>query len=106
MFLRESLAKLSKIRSGDRAMIDRRLERSTANETKVSIAKLKKNPLAAIRAGGGGPVGVWSREEPLFYCVPADVYEVMIKCLEDLELIHLVESRQDEQSISVSLDDL
>lgn len=77
-----------------------------ANVNKVSIAKLKKDPLAAIRAGAGGPVAVLSRKKPLFYCVPADLYEAMVKGLEELELMRLVESRQNEQSISVSLDDL
>ncbi|PTB92427.1 plasmid stabilization protein [Marinobacter sp. B9-2] len=74
--------------------------------TTISVADLQKDPIAAIQAGRGGPVAVMNRNEALFYCIPAKVYEAMIECVEDFELIHLVESRKSEQSLSVNLEEL
>jgi len=41
----------------------------------VSIAELQQNPLAAVAAGGGDAVLVFSDDEPAFYCVPPDLFE-------------------------------
>jgi antitoxin StbD len=54
----------------------------------------------------GDPVAILNRNEPAFYCVPAEIYENMMDRLEDLELLQLVKERQGEESVSVNLDDL
>ena len=48
----------------------------------------------------------YARFNNAFYCVPAEIYEKMMDRLEDLELLQLVKERQDEESVSVNLDDL
>lgn len=74
--------------------------------TRIRVADLQKDPIAAIQAGRGGPIAVVNGKKALFFCVPANIYEAMIECLEDLESIHLVESRKSEQTLSVNLEDL
>jgi len=75
-------------------------------ETAASISELKANPMKVVASGNGMPVVVLNRNEPAFYCVPADAYEAMMEMVDDLELLKLVKKRQQEKSIKVSLDDL
>lgn len=72
----------------------------------ASVTELKKNPMGTIAAGRGAAVAILNRNQPAFYCVPADEYEAMIERLEDAELNALADSRAAQPEISVSLDDL
>lgn len=40
------------------------------------------------------------------YCVPVQAYEVILDFIEDLELLKILKDRRNEDSISVTLDDL
>lgn len=82
------------------------MARPIYTEITASISELKKNPMATVSAGEGFPVVVLNRNKPAFYCVPADVYEVMLEKLDDQELIRLVESRRLERGVPVNLDAL
>tara|TARA_B110001454_G_scaffold185542_1_gene181805 strand:- start:435 stop:692 length:258 start_codon:yes stop_codon:yes gene_type:complete len=75
-------------------------------ETTTSISELKKNPMAVVDQGDGFPVAVLNRNQPAFYCVPAQAYELLMDKLEDLELAQIVEERKNQPEIKVSLDDL
>jgi antitoxin StbD len=75
-------------------------------DSSTSISELKKNPMAVVEQGDGFPVAVLNRNQPAFYCVPADAYEIMMNKLEDVELALLVKERQDQPEIEVSLNDL
>ena len=46
------------------------------------------------------------KNEPAFYCVPAEAYEMVMDRLEDLELLAIAKERESEQSISVNIDAL
>lgn len=72
----------------------------------VSITELKANPMKAVGSAYGEPVAILNRNEPAFYCVPAEVYEEMLDRLEDLELLAIAKERESEKSIPVSIDDL
>ena len=72
----------------------------------ASITELKANPMKVANSAYGDPVAILNRNEPAFYCVPAEIYEKMMDRLEDLELLQLVSERQGEESVSVNLDDL
>lgn len=76
------------------------------SETAASISELKANPMKVVASGQGMPVVVLNRNEPAFYCVPAEAYEAMMEMIDDLELLKLVKKRQHEESIRVSLDDI
>jgi antitoxin StbD len=77
-------------------------------ETTASISELKKNPMGTVAAGEGFPVAILNRNEPAFYCVPAEAYEALIDRLEDLELNALADARlkDGKQIVKVSLDEL
>ncbi|EGA64941.1 type II toxin-antitoxin system Phd/YefM family antitoxin [Vibrio brasiliensis] len=72
----------------------------------ASITELKANPMKVATSAHGEPVAVLNRNEPAFYCVPAQAYEMMMDRLEDLELLALAKERESEESISVNIDDL
>ena len=75
-------------------------------ETSAGISELKKNPMAVVREGGGGPVAILNRNEPVFYAIPAKTFENICEILEDVELRTIVEARRDQREFKVSLDEL
>jgi antitoxin StbD len=72
----------------------------------ASISELKANPMKVANSAYGEPVAILNRNEPAFYCVPAEVYEILMDKIEDLELLQIVHERQDEKEIAVNIDDL
>ena len=72
----------------------------------ASISELKRNPMGTVAAGEGAPVAILNRNEPAFYCVPAAVFEAMFERLEDLELNALADTRVDQPTVRVTLDEL
>lgn len=72
----------------------------------ASVTELKRNPMGTLAAGHGAAVAILNRNQPAFYCVPADEYEAMLERLEDAELGALVAARAGQAEIAVSLDDL
>lgn len=75
-------------------------------ESAASISELKTNPMKVVASGHGMPVAVLNRNAPAFYCVPAAAYEAMMELIDDAELLKIVNQRQHEKSVRVSLDDL
>ncbi len=75
-------------------------------DVSAGISELKKNPMAVVARGEGAPVAILNRNEPVFYAVPAEAFEVLIDKLEDIELGKMVRARQDQPEIEVALDDL
>ncbi|RLA42269.1 MAG: antitoxin [Gammaproteobacteria bacterium] len=75
-------------------------------EMVTSISELKANPMKVVASGEGMPIAVLNRNEPAFYCVPARAYEAMMDLIEDKELLEIVSSRVDEESVRATIDDL
>jgi antitoxin StbD len=77
-------------------------------EMTASVTELKRNPMGTVAAGEGFPVAILNRNEPAFYCVPAQAYEALMNRLEDLELNALADARlADGQAVvKVALDEL
>ncbi len=75
-------------------------------DNSTSISELKKNPMAVIEQADGFPVAVLNRNQPAFYCVPADAYEMLMDKLEDIELAQIVKEREHSEEIEFSIDDL
>ncbi|MBO1254990.1 type II toxin-antitoxin system Phd/YefM family antitoxin [Alteromonas sp. 5E99-2] len=75
-------------------------------EAAASISELKANPMKVALSANGDPIAVLNRNEPAFYCVPAETYEFLMDHVEDLELLAIAESRKNETSVKVSLNDL
>ncbi len=53
----------------------------------ASISELKTNPMKVVTSGMGMPIAVLNRNEPVFYCPPANVYEIMLELFEDLDFL-------------------
>ena len=66
------------------------------SDTSASVSELKKNPMATVSAGDGYPVAILNRNQPTFYCVPAELYERMLDALDDQELVKLVTERSNQ----------
>ena len=75
-------------------------------EAAASISELKANPMKVALSAHGEAIAVLNRNEPAFYCIPAETYEFMMDYMEDLELLAIAEKRKNEASIKVSLNDL
>lgn len=75
-------------------------------DNSTSISELKKNPMAVVEQAQGFPVAVLNRNQPAFYCVPAEAYEILMDKLEDIELSALVNQRRSSPEIEMSIDDL
>jgi len=75
------------------------------SDTSASVSELKKNPMATVNAGEGYPVAILNRNQPAFYCVPAELYEQILDALDDSELVKLVNQRSQQKLIDVDLDD-
>ncbi|PKH02442.1 antitoxin [Psychromonas sp. MB-3u-54] len=72
----------------------------------ASITEFKANPMKVAASAYGYPVAILNRNEPAFYCVPAEAYEMLMDKLEDIELLTLANERKNESSITVNIDDL
>lgn len=77
-------------------------------ETTASVSELKRNPMGTVATGEGLPVAILNRNEPAFYCVPADACEALMDRLEDLELNAIADARlaDGKAPVRVSLDAL
>ncbi|MBO9484456.1 MULTISPECIES: type II toxin-antitoxin system Phd/YefM family antitoxin [Gammaproteobacteria] len=75
-------------------------------DVSAGISELKKNPMAVLKEANGETVAILNRNQPVFYAVPAHVYEAMLDALDDLELAAIVEERKNDERIRVNIDDL
>ena len=72
----------------------------------ASVSDLKKNPMEVVNHGFGEAVAILNRNNPAFYCVPADMYERLMDLVEDRELLKLAEQVDTEETVKVSINDL
>jgi len=79
---------------------------SILSDVSAGISELKKNPMSVVEQGDGAPVAILNRNKPVFYAVPANLYENMMDIIEDIELAALVESRKNQSEISSSIEAL
>lgn len=74
--------------------------------TCATLSELKRNPMATVAAGEGSAVAIMNRNEPAFYCIPAEEYDALLERLEDLELNAVADARAGEPVRKVSLDEI
>ncbi len=75
-------------------------------EMVASVSELKGNPMKVVASGNGMPVAILNRNQPAFYCVPAEAYAALLEMVDDSQLLKIVAKRRSEESVLVSLDDL
>jgi len=76
------------------------------SEGSPSISELKKNPMGVVNQGEGFPVAILNRNQPAFYCVPAEAYEDLLNKLEDMELNAIADARAGQKRVKVDIHDL
>lgn len=74
--------------------------------TSSILANVEANPMKVATSAQGKPVAILNRNEPAFYCVPAEAYEMMMDRLDDLELLTLAKELESEENISINIDEL
>ena len=67
---------------------------------------LKRDPIVNVKAGKGYPVAILNHNQPAFYCVPTELYELIPDTLDDQELVKLVHERSNQPLLDVDLDAL
>ncbi|HBY5726956.1 TPA: type II toxin-antitoxin system Phd/YefM family antitoxin, partial [Klebsiella pneumoniae] len=67
------------------------------------VSELKNDPVATASAGGGYPVAIIDRNRPVFYCVPAALYEQMLDELDEKDLVQMITERQNQPLREVDL---
>jgi len=72
----------------------------------VSISDLKKNPSGVILESSGEAVAILNHNRPTAYLVAAEVFEAIMDRLDDADLARIVNERQGEASVAVSIHDL
>ncbi|HIF9500197.1 type II toxin-antitoxin system Phd/YefM family antitoxin [Photobacterium damselae] len=72
----------------------------------ISISELKKNPMSVVNDTDGFPVAVLNHNQPAFYCIPAEAYEMLLDKLEDVELADLVRKRRNSKEFEIDISDL
>ena len=53
-------------------------------ESSTNISELKKKPMAVAEQADGFPVDALNHNQPDFYSVPAEAYELLMDNLEDV----------------------
>ena len=71
-----------------------------------SITDLKKHPMATFESAQGESIAILNHNEPVFYCVPAAMYEAMMEVMEDIALEPMIKKRMKEEKVKVNLNDL
>jgi antitoxin StbD len=62
--------------------------------------------MEVVNNGFGEAVAILNRNNPAFYCVPADMYERLMDLIEDKELLKLAEEAETEETVKMRLKDL
>lgn len=75
-------------------------------DTAVSLAEFQRNPLAVLEQSEGEPVAILADDRAAAYLLPAEFHEKLIDALDDLALAELIQQRQGQTRIKVSLDAL
>jgi len=82
------------------------MSHAICSEIVASISELKSNPMATVQGANGKPLAILNRNQPVFYCIPAALYETMVEMLDDVELVKTIQARADEREIAVDINDL
>ncbi|UZE25870.1 type II toxin-antitoxin system Phd/YefM family antitoxin [Pseudomonas sp. B21-056] len=82
------------------------MTRHVLSQVVTSVAEFKKDPMGIVAAGEGSSVAILNCNVPVFYCVPAREYELMMDRLEDFELVVLCVEREKDPTFKVSFEDL
>lgn len=75
-------------------------------ETIANVSELKRDPIGTVAAGGGFAVAILHRNQPAFYCVPAEAYETLMDRLDDVDLTAIADLRAGQPINRIALEEL
>lgn len=71
-----------------------------------TISELKANPNKVLNQANGEPVVILNHDKAWAYMVPVDTFEQMRDQLEDYELLQEAHQRMDDNTVSITIDEL
>lgn len=84
-----------------------KLTNNILTDVSPGLTQLKNNPMGVLEEGHGAPVAILNRNKPVFYAVPAVLYEKMIDEFENIELMRISkEAYETGEFVKVDLDSL
>lgn len=72
----------------------------------ASVTELKKDPMGTYRESGGDPMVILNRNEPAFYILSPERYELLLEMIDDAELARLINERRGNPTIKADIDEL
>jgi len=74
----------------------------------VSMTEFKKNPAKIVRSADKKPVAVLNHNKPAFYMLAPELFEALLRELEDRELLELARQRLATKGdvVTVDLDEI
>ena len=77
-------------------------------ELSVSMTEFKKNPAKIVRSADKKPVAVLNHNKPAFYMLAPELFEALLRELEDRELLELARQRLATKGdvVTVDLDEI
>ena len=74
----------------------------------VSMTEFKKNPAKIVRSADKKPVAVLNHNKPAFYMLAPELFEALLRELEDRELVELARQRLATKGdvVTVDLDEI
>lgn len=72
----------------------------------ASVSELKKHPMQVVNQARGQPIAILNRNQPVFYCISPELFELLIDKLDDEVLAEIIASRSGEQEIEIDINDL
>ena len=72
----------------------------------ASVTELKKDPMGTYRESGGDPMVILNRNEPAFYILSPERYELLLDMIDDAELARLINERRGNPTIKADIDEL
>lgn len=73
----------------------------------ASITELKRNPMGTLKKCHGSAVAIRNRNEPVFYCVPPELFAYYVELADDAELNRIADERiASLDRVNVLLDEL
>lgn len=62
--------------------------------------------MEVVNKAYGESVAILNRNTPVFYCVPAEMYEKLLDLVEDHELLKMTEVLKNEETVETTIDQL
>lgn len=67
----------------------------------ASISELKTNPMALFNKANGKPIAILNRNQPVFYCISPELFEIVYEKLQEAELTKKTNDKDIKMDINI-----